>query len=45
MDIMGISRTTAYKIVNEHGIPTMRIGRLIRIDKNGFDKWRNRMLK
>lgn len=40
MDILGVSRNTAYKIANIDGMPTLRLGRTIRIEKEGFDKWR-----
>lgn len=44
MNMLGVGRTTAYKIANMTGVPTMRLGRSIRIEKSGFDKWRNRAI-
>lgn len=38
--ILGVGKNTAYKIANMDGIPTLRIGRVIRIEKEGFDRWR-----
>ena len=40
MNILGVGRNTAYKIARLEDVPTLRIGRTIRIEKEGFDKWR-----
>lgn len=42
MDILKISRATAYKLINTDGFPAIRVGRAIRIDKNGLKNWGKR---
>jgi len=37
--ILGIGRTTAYKLVKEGDFKTVRIGSAIRISKKSFDEW------
>lgn len=37
--ILNISRTTAYKLVNEGHFHSVRIGNSIRISKKSFDEW------
>lgn len=44
MDMLGVSKGTAYKIAELDGVPTIRIGRIIRIEKKGFDRWRDAMI-
>lgn len=39
--ILRIGRCTAYEIVNTPGFPAKRIGRSIRIPREGFEKWLN----
>ncbi len=39
MNILRVSRNTAYKIVNTENVPVLRIGSSIRIEKSGFDEW------
>ena len=38
-DMLNISRTTAYNLVNLNLFKTLRIGRSIRILKKSFDEW------
>jgi hypothetical protein len=45
MSILGVCRNTAYKIADMDDVPTLRIGNMIRIDKNGFDEWCRRRIK
>lgn len=42
MEMLGVSRNTAYKIAALDDVPSIRIGRSIRIERDGFDKWRKR---
>ena len=37
--ILGIGRTSAYKLVKEGNFKTVRIGNAIRISKKSFDEW------
>jgi len=37
--ILGIGRTSAYKLVKEGNFKTVRIGSAIRISKKSFDEW------
>ena len=37
--ILGIGRTSAYKLVKEGKFKTVRIGYSIRISKKSFDEW------
>ncbi len=39
--ILRISKTTAYALIDEHLFPVKYIGRSIRIPKEPFDKWLN----
>lgn len=45
MYILGIGRSTAYKLVKTRGFPSMQIGKQIRIDKEEFDIWRSKKLE
>lgn len=38
-EILGISKTMAYNLVNEGIFKTVRIGAAIRISKKSFDEW------
>ena len=38
-EYLGISYTTAYKLVVEKGFPSFRIGKRILIDRDGLCKW------
>lgn len=38
-DKTGLSRPMVYKLLNEPGCPTMRIGRSIRVLESDFDAW------
>jgi excisionase family DNA binding protein len=38
-DFLGISRHKAYELVHTKGFPTVRIGRVIRIPKEGLLRW------
>lgn len=40
MRILGVSRNTVQKLIESGCIPVLRIGRIIRIEKEGFDRWR-----
>jgi len=37
--ILGISKNEAYQLVNSGEFHAVRVGRLFRIPKNGFEKW------
>ena len=37
--ILGIGRTSAYKLVKEGNFKTVRVGNAIRISKKSFDEW------
>lgn len=37
--ILGIGRTSAYKLVKEEHFKTVRIGNAIRISRKSFDEW------
>lgn len=37
--IMGISRTKAYKLVKSDGFPRIKIGKRIGIPKEAFEEW------
>lgn len=37
--ILGISRTTAYKVIREGYFQSVRVGSCIRISKASFDHW------
>ena len=39
MAFLGIGRVTAYKLVNENGFPSIRIGRKVLIDREGLQAW------
>lgn len=43
MSIYGISRSTAYKLVNTDGFPAIRIGKSIRIDQDSLKHYLNEM--
>ena len=38
-DELGISPPTAYALVNREDFPKIRIGRRIRIPREGFERW------
>lgn len=38
-EILGISRTTAYKLVHEKGFPAFKSGNRIKISKEALFKW------
>lgn len=44
-EMLGVSKNTAYKIAAMDDVPSMRIGKSIRIDKEGFDNWRKCAVK
>jgi excisionase family DNA binding protein len=37
--VLGISRVTAYGLVSQEGFPVVRIGRCIRIPREGLLEW------
>ena len=41
MQILDISRATAYKFVHEHHFRYIKIGNALRIVKSSFDEWFN----
>ena len=43
-DILGIGRTSAYKLVRSGQFQTVRIGSAIRISKASFDDWLDKQL-
>ena len=38
-DILGVSRKSVYRLLDQENIKTIRIGRIIRISKQSFDSW------
>jgi len=38
-EMLKISRTAAYKLINSHQFPVIRIGRSVRIPVEGFQHW------
>lgn len=43
-DILGVSRSTAYKLSRSDGFPSARIGKKILIDKEMFNVWRRNII-
>ena len=39
MGFLGISRATAYELVNASGFPSFRIGRKVFINRAGLEEW------
>ena len=39
MDLLQISRSTAYKLAHSRGVPVIKIGKILRFDKDLFDSW------
>jgi excisionase family DNA binding protein len=39
MEVLGISRDTAFSVIHEPGFPAFRIGKQIRVSKDGFKRW------
>lgn len=37
--LLGISRTAVYKLINDPPFPVLRIGKAIRIPKEGVESW------
>lgn len=40
-EIMGLSKNNAYALCNSKGFPAVRIGKLIRINRDRFIEWYN----
>jgi excisionase family DNA binding protein len=40
--ILGLSRVKTYELLHQEGFPTVRIGRVIRVPREGFFAWLNR---
>lgn len=40
--VLGLSRVKTYELLHQEGFPTVRIGRVIRIPREGFFAWLNR---
>lgn len=40
-EILGISKANAYNLCNSKGFPAVRIGKLIRINRDRFIEWYN----
>lgn len=38
-EMLNISRSTAYKLIDDPPFPILRIGKSIRIPKEAFDNW------
>ena len=45
MSMLGISKTTAYKLAHTNGVPAVKIGGSIRFEANEFDKWVKRQVQ
>ena len=39
MEILGVSKNTAYKLLKEEGFPCFKIGGAYRIPRKKFDQW------
>ena len=39
MDLLRISRNTAYRLAHKNGVPTIKIGKKILFDKELFHRW------
>jgi excisionase family DNA binding protein len=39
IDVMGVSRDTAYNLIYQRGFPAMRVGKQIRVPKDRFRRW------
>jgi excisionase family DNA binding protein len=39
IDVLGVSRDTAFTLVHKPGFPAMRVGKQIRVSKDGFRRW------
>ena len=39
IDVMGVSRDTAYNLVHRRGFPAMHIGKQIRVPRDEFKRW------
>lgn len=44
-EILGCGKNTAYKLVNQTGFPKMRIGKIIYVPEDEFEKWVHSYLK
>ena len=40
-DVLGISISGAYELMNEDGFPSKRIGKRVIVPKDAFQKWLN----
>ena len=38
-NLLQIGKSSAYKLAHTKGVPAFKVGRLIRFDKNLFEKW------
>ena len=38
-DLLGLSMHTLYKMVNQRRIPHVKVGRLLRFDREKLDEW------
>ena len=41
-NLLKISKPVAYELVNSEGFPSFRIGKTIRVDKQGLHEWMSR---
>jgi excisionase family DNA binding protein len=39
MEVLGISRDTAFTLIHAPGFPALRIGKQIRVSRDGFRRW------
>jgi excisionase family DNA binding protein len=39
IDVTGVSRDTAFRLVHQRGFPSVRVGKQIRVPKDGFRRW------
>jgi excisionase family DNA binding protein len=40
--VLGLSRVKTYELLHQEGFPTVRIGRVLRVPREGFFAWLNR---
>ena len=40
--VLGLSRVKTYELLHQEGFPTVRIGRVLRVPREGFFAWLSR---
>jgi len=39
IEVTGVSRDTAFRLVHQRGFPSVRVGKQIRVPKAAFQRW------